>query len=175
MSLSNEVISFKTSTKKAKKATYFSLCLKCQKSDSLSKAQLESFTKLCDAAEVHKDNVLDNIRPDRGCININDRHVVWHGDCYKLYTHKQSSEEKNICRRYCRCARRRRWTTSKEDLQRWKEEMYMEDMYLLPEGVLQKEEDINSSQNHEWSDVYYKSCKQTWCWPGRCIDGDQEW
>ena len=62
--MSDEDISFKTPTKKAKKSTDFSLCLKCQKPDNLSKAHLESIMKFCDAAEVHKDDVLDRIRPD---------------------------------------------------------------------------------------------------------------
>ena len=61
ISLSNEVISFRTPTKKAKKSTDISLCLKCQKPDNISKAQLESIKKFCDAAEVHKDDVLDCI------------------------------------------------------------------------------------------------------------------
>ena len=87
MSRSNEVISFKTPTKKAIKSTDFSLSLKGQKSDNLLKAQLESINKFCDAAEVHKDDVLDCIRPDLESMKSCDRHAVWHSDCYKNCVH----------------------------------------------------------------------------------------
>ena len=64
MSLSNEVISFKTPTKKAMESTDFSLCLKGQTPHHVLKDQLESIKKFGDAGEVHKDDVLDCIRPD---------------------------------------------------------------------------------------------------------------
>ena len=78
------------------KSTDFSLCLKGQKPDNLSNAQIESIKKCCDAAEVHNDDVLDCIISNMESMKSGERHVVWHDDCYKLYTHKQSSDEKNI-------------------------------------------------------------------------------
>ena len=92
-----------------------------------------------------------------------DRHVVYmqNGDCYKLYTNKQGFLKKRTCAEHIADLPEEDEILAKKPHTDGKKNKLQIDVYLLPEGVLQKEEEINSSQNHEQSDVSYKSCKQT--------------